>query len=155
MPVADDLTFRRLKDEELPLVDGLVALAVVDDPQSECWGVSEGRVPPGAGEAWGAFIRDGLAGALWFRGPQRGVVEITALVLPRKRWKMGLTNWMTAEIAKEAKARGAVELLARINPCGPALAEELEFAFFTGPDPEEDGYPAGEWRRTVEVPVGE
>lgn len=155
MSGADELTFRRLMDEELPLLDGLVALAVVDDPQSECWGVAQGRVPPNAGEIWGAFLRDGLTGALWFRGPQRGVGEITALVLPRKRWKMGLMNWMTGEIAKEAKSRGAVELLARIEPCSAALADEMEFAFFTGPDPTEDTYPNGEWRRTLEVPIEE
>lgn len=155
MSGVDDLVFRRLQDGELPLLDGLVALAVVDDPQSECWGVTPGGVPSDAGEVWGAFLRDGLTGALWFRGPRRGVGEITALVLPRKRWKMGLMAWMTGEIAKEAKSRGAVELLARIDPCSPALAEEMEFVLFTGPDPAEENYPNGEWRRTLEVPVEE
>jgi hypothetical protein len=155
MSAADELSFRRLEDRELPLLDGLLAMAVVDDPASECWGVAPGVMPRNAGEIWGMFIRDGLAGALWFRDPQRGVAEVAALVLPRKRWKMGLMTWMTGEIAKEAKRRGAVELLARLDPCSEALAEEMEFALFTGPDPTEDNYPNGEWRRTLEIPTGD
>lgn len=153
MSAADELIFRRLEDRELPLLDGLLGMAVVDDPATECWGVTPGAMPVNAGEIWGLFIRDSLAGALWLRDPQRGVAEVAALVLPRKRWKMGLMTWMTGEIAKEARSRGAVELLARLEPCSPALAEEMEYALFTGPDPEEEGYPDGEWRRTLEIPT--
>jgi len=149
MSAAEELIFRPLKDGEMGLVDGLVANAVVDDEKSECWGVAPGVMPVNAGESWGMFLQGGLTGAAWFRGPQSGVVEITALVLPRRRWRMGLMIWMAGEIAKEAKGRGATELLVRLKQCGPSLAEEMEFALFTGPDPTADGYPSGEWRRQL------
>lgn len=149
MPAADDLVFRPLNDDELPLVDGLVAGAGVGDEESECWGVTPGVVPVGAGEAWGMFLQGGLTGALWFRVMQNGVAEISALVLPKKRWNMGLMGWMAGEIAKEAHKRGAAELLVRLASCGPRLAEEMEFAQFAGPDPAGEKYPAGEWRRKL------
>lgn len=149
MSAVDELVFRPLKDEEMGLVDGLVANVVIDDEKSECWGVTPGVMPANAGEAWGMFLQGGLTGAAWFRDSKTGVVEITALVLPRRRWRMGLMVWMAGEIAKEARARGAGELLVRLTQCSAGLAEEMEFALFTGPDPTEEGYPNGEWRRQL------
>lgn len=150
MSAMQDMVFRPLESGEQSLVEGLVATAVVDDPQSESWGVENHALPAHPGRGWGVFIRDGLAGALWVRDPAGGVAEISALVLPRGRWGMGLPVWMAEQVSRRL---GGVELRVRVKHGGRALGESLEDAGFAGPDVEDETYPAGEWTRAAPSPA--
>ena len=151
MSASNDLTFRRLDDEEMGMADGLVSMVNREDPKSESWGVTPAGGRP-AGEAFGMFMRDALAGVVWLGAERTGCVEILALAMPRGRWGMGLIPWLAGRVADLARDRGAKELLVRIDAGGAALGEELEDSLFSGPKAEDEGYPCGEWRRPVHLP---
>ncbi len=149
MSMIDDLDFRPLESGEMPLVDGLLAGADVEDAKSECWGVRPGKAPDAPGAAWGVFLRGTLAGAAWLRAPRGGEAEIAGVVLPRRRWGMGLLVFIAGRFAEEAKRLGARALVANVPACGRHLADELEFALFAPPETEDENDFSGVWKRPI------
>lgn len=148
MSTMPDLVFRRLEDVEREFA---LALGVTshnpESPRNESFGLTPDGPPAGEGEVWGLFLRGALSAAVWLEAPRGGAMRIRAAAIPKGNWHMGLLEWMLGEIAKEYRASGVGELVVRIDQGGPAVGEALSDANFTGPDPESDDYPKGEWRR--------
>lgn len=147
MPAANDLVFRRLNggdEEELALA--LAESVLVGAPAGETFGLIDGKPPPGSGEAWGLFIRGGLAGAAWLATPPSGPALASALVLPRGRWGKGLAAFMLERLADAAAERGR-DLAVSLLTGDAALGEALTSAGFSGPDPESGTFPLGGWLR--------
>lgn len=148
MTATPDLVFRRLEAGDEELLGNLAAAeAGVDDPGSVNFGVAGPAVPFRGEEVFGLFIRGSLAGAAWFRPPVGGWAEVVGLLLAKSWWNTGLSVWMLGELARTADLSGAEGIRARIGHASPAAGESLADAGFEGPDPEEEGYPVGEWRR--------
>lgn len=140
MSVTPDLEMKRLEGIDRELAMSLAAsVHGIDDPRSECFGLAPDGAPEKGGDGWGVYIRGGLAGALWFAAP-----EITAVALPKGRWGMGLLLFMAGELARTAPDG----LVVRLAGGGPGLGEALADAGFSGPDPEDESYPAGDWVRS-------
>lgn len=136
---------KRLEKEDLELAVALAAsMCDLEHPRCEAWGIAPGRPPENAEAAWGLFIQGGLAGAAWTFTKQ-GATVVSAMVLPRGRWGMGLVGFMLDRIAEETGAR---ELHIRLASGGHALGESLEDAGFAGPDILDENYPVGEWKRS-------
>ena len=148
MDTQPDLQFRRLDATDMELALALAESCFgLDDPGNLCFGLAPQGPLVAGGEAWGAFERGNLVGAAWMLPPNGGMNEVVAIALPRKRWGHGLFNWMLDELARSASLSGSRELLVRISAGGPGLAEALTDAGFLGPDPEQEDFPRGEWRR--------
>lgn len=147
MSSTPDLVFRRLESDEVELASALAASAhAPEDAQNESFGLaSDGSSPQG--ETWGLFLRGTMAAALWVSPPNGDTLELTAAAIPRGRRHMGLLAWMAGELARAASLAGMGTLLIRIGEGEPGLGESLADAGFSGPDPDDDGYPRGEWRR--------
>ena len=145
MTASPGLVFRRLAEEDMPLAVSLTAsMTGQGDPKCEAWGVDGEELPDDAGEAWGIFEQDILAGAAWLKRADDGALELNVFALPRRRWGMGLALWMIDNIVRN-EAHKALELRIHLDSGGPALGEMLEDAGFTGPDIEDEGYPKGDW----------
>lgn len=146
MSATPDLDFRPLENGEGDLA---LELAAGRASGAECFGLGGGRPPPDAGRAWGLFVRGVLCGAAWLRPPAAGtgLAEVSALVLGGKWGKAGLVGWMLTRLAHAAAEAGASRLRVRLAEAAPLLGEILTDADFSGPDPEAEGYPAGEWLR--------
>lgn len=145
MAATPGLVFRPLGAGETPLAMSLAASTLgLHDPRCEAWGVGPQGAPNAAGEAWGIFEGDILAGAAWLRRLEDGALELSAFALPRRRWGMGLLLWMMDNIVRN-EAQKALELRIHLDCGGPSLGELLEDAGFSGPDIEDEGYPSGDW----------
>lgn len=153
MSMVNDLVFRRLEggdEDELALA--LAESVPVGAPAGEVFGLAEGKPPPGAGEAWGLFIRDGLSGVAWMAVPPTGPAKVSALVLPRGRWGMGLASFMLERLAATAAENGR-DTAVSLSVGDDALGEALLIAGFSGPDPEDESFPLGDWNRPRTGPV--
>lgn len=145
MAATPGLVFRPLAAEELPLALSLAAsMTGLDDPKREAWGVGPQGASDAAGEAWGIFEGDILAGAAWLSRLEDGALEVGTFALPRRRWGMGLLLWTLDNIVRN-EAQKALELRIHVDGGGPSLGELLEDAGFSGPDVEDEGYPKGDW----------
>ncbi len=151
MSATPKLTFRRLEDPERELAGELAASAAGwNVPYVERFGRLDGRTPP-AGEPWGLFIKGSLCGLAWFVPPVGGGAEVAALLVAKNWWRTGLAAWMLEELAKAAGQAGAGEIVVRLAGDGAAAGEILVDAGFSGPDPEDETYPDGEWRRSTRL----
>ncbi len=148
MTATQKLLFRRLDETEKELAgEFLAAAAGWTGPKAERFGLAAGGSP--AGEAWGLFIRESLCGLAWLASPTGGAAEVTGLVVARNWWRAGLAGWMLEELTRAASLAGAADLLVRVAGDGGATGEILADAGFSGPDPEDETFPDGEWRRSV------
>lgn len=153
MTAMPDMEFRRLEGEERELAVGLAdSLAGVEDAKFEGWGLEQGADALHYCELWGVFIRGGLAGALWLTAGG-GVAEIKALALPRRRWGMGLVQWLISRLTESAKKSGAATLAITLTSGGEHLGEILEESGFSGPNLAEETYPAGKWLCRLVAPA--
>jgi GNAT superfamily N-acetyltransferase len=141
MSAAADLDCKRLDASELGLLNGLLANF---EEGCEGFGLAVGAAA-GPGEPWGVFVRGCLCGAAWLRLKPGVPAEITALLVA-KRWSgIGVGALLLGRLAQAAGGAGAAETRIRLAGGGRKLGETLEEAGFSGPDPESDDYPAGEW----------
>lgn len=143
------LELRRLEDGEMPLALSLAAsIDAQDDPKCEAWGVAAAGSPPPGSEGWGIFEQDSLAGVAWLRRPEAGVVEIAAMVLPRRRWGTGLVLWVMGEL--EFVEEGALrEIRFTLENGGPSVGEQFEDMGFSRSSAEEESYPRGAWQKLI------
>lgn len=137
---------QRLEKEDLELAVALAAsMCDLHDPRCEAWGLAPGSPPAKVDSVWGLFVNDSLTGSAWTFAQPSGVV-ISALVLPRGQWGMGLVGFMVDAIAT---ATNAGELHVCVAAGGHGLGEALEGAGFVGPDLLDEKYPVGDWKRPV------
>ena len=143
-----NLDFRRLERLELELAAELTAAPESADPKSENFGTV--AIGPQSGEEiWGLFIKGTLAGAAQ-SGPVSGdAAEIKALFLARRWRRTGLSVWMLEQLCREAGSAGARNISVRIDGAPFSVGEVLEDAGFSGPDREDERYPAGTWTRSA------
>lgn len=152
MAITQELAFRELAADEWDLAAGLAASSLApEEEESESFGLGPEGPPAPPVRAWGLFMRGGLAAALWLRPPAGESQEIAGVAIPRRRRRMGLFVWMAGELSRSLAGAGIRELRVTLTEGAPAVGEALAEAFFEGPDPEDGNYPAGEWRRRLDV----
>lgn len=148
MPTVADLLFRKLEDPDMELALALAASCYgVDDPKNESFGLTPEGPPAAGGEGWGIFMRGSIACVGWIVPAREGMAEITGAAIPRGQWFKGFLVWMADEWSRRGMAGADGELIVRADGGGWGLAEALTDAGFWGPDPEDEGFPRGEWRR--------
>ena len=148
MPENRSLECRRLTESDGELLAGLLA---VTSPGAESFGLDGAGARPGSAGAWGVFIRGALCGAAGLDGRRSGrEAEIAFLLVPGNWRNTGISLLLLDSLVGEAAEGGAREVLVRLGGAPRALGELLADSGFSGPSPEDESYPAGEWRRDVE-----
>lgn len=146
------MEFRLLEGDELELAAALAAAqAGVDDPAMEGWGLGGTGAAPLNCMPYGLLIQGSVAGVVWlFPHSQQSLAEAKALVLPRKRWGMGLPEWMLRNAAAEMARQGMKGIFLSLSGGSERLGEMLEEAGFHGPKLADPGYPRGRWIRKID-----